>query len=82
MIFASSLKTPFEYPVFNAGPRSCIGQQLAESLAAVTVCKIMCSFNIEPDWSPDGNVSERSGQDGLTMPVLHGLPIRLSVKGA
>lgn len=80
--FVSNLKSPFENPVFNGGPRACIGKQLAELLAAATVCKLLCSFDIEAQWPASGNGNEKVGQDGLTMPIQDGLPVRLRKREA
>ena len=44
-------KSPFEFPVFNAGPRSCLGKKMAELMACWVLVQMWSEF--EFDEAPD-----------------------------
>lgn len=43
-------KTAFEFPVFHAGPRSCLGKQLARIELVFALRELMLRFDISPAW--------------------------------
>eukprot|EP01025_Chloroclados_australasicus_P009565 TRINITY_DN13656_c0_g1_i3.p2 TRINITY_DN13656_c0_g1~~TRINITY_DN13656_c0_g1_i3.p2 ORF type:complete len:516 (+),score=21.06 TRINITY_DN13656_c0_g1_i3:24-1550(+) len=65
-------KEAYEFPVFNAGPRICLGVQLANLEIKYVLCKILQKFRIV--LKPDQDVTY-----GLstTLPVKNGLFLRL-----
>lgn len=62
-------KSAAEFPVFNGGPRLCLGKRMAELLAAQVIATIVLSFNLKPAY--DG---ERVSKSSLTLPMEGGLP--------
>ncbi|KAL8999740.1 MAG: hypothetical protein Q9188_005822 [Gyalolechia gomerana] len=40
-------KSAFEFPVFNGGPRSCLGKKLAELLAVAVLARLIWKFDFE-----------------------------------
>lgn len=70
----------YEWPVFHAGPRSCVGQQLARLEILVALRELLGRYDFSMGW--DG--SERFAVRTLTLPMLGGLPVRVkarSIKG-
>ncbi|KAF8862255.1 cytochrome P450 [Acephala macrosclerotiorum] len=65
-------KTAFEYPVFNGGPRTCLGKKMAESVAVQVIATLVLKFDFEPI---DG--MERISKNSLTLPMKGGLPCRV-----
>lgn len=63
----------YELPVFHAGPRSCLGQNLAKMEMAVTFKEMLTRYTFEMGW--DGK--ERVMGEGITNPMLGGLPVRV-----
>ncbi|KAH8084791.1 cytochrome P450 [Filobasidium floriforme] len=43
-------KTAFEFPVFHAGPRSCLGKQLARIELVFALRELMLRFDFSPAW--------------------------------
>lgn len=67
-------KSPFEYPVFNAGPRSCLGKRMAELLSVSVLSGLLQRYV----FVEAGDVSKaRISQNSLTLPMAGGLPCRL-----
>ena len=46
----ASRKTAFEFPVFHAGPRSCLGKQLARIELIFALRELMLRFDFSPAW--------------------------------
>ncbi len=71
----------FEFPVFNGGPRSCLGKRMAELLAVYVVATLVWRY--EFDEVVDGKLNlgekpgERQSQNSLTLPMAGGLPCRV-----
>jgi len=71
----------FEFPVFNGGPRSCLGKRMAELLAVCVVARLVWRY--EFDEVVDGKLNlgekpgERQSQNSLTLPMAGGLPCRV-----
>ncbi|CAG8951254.1 hypothetical protein HYFRA_00008002 [Hymenoscyphus fraxineus] len=61
-------KSAFEFPVFNGGPRTCLGKKMAEMVAVQTICTLVDKFDFEP---VDGR--ERVSRNSLTLPMEGGL---------
>ena len=62
-------KTAFEYPVFNGGPRTCMGKKMAEVVAVQVIATLISKFDFV---ALDGK--ERISKDSLTLPMEGGLP--------
>ncbi|KAL8775218.1 MAG: hypothetical protein Q9209_000224 [Squamulea sp. 1 TL-2023] len=77
-------KSAFEFPVFNAGPRSCLGKKLAELLAVAVLTRLMWKYEfsevLEKDWGGCGMGGERKSQNSLTLPMKGGLPVRVKLR--
>jgi len=67
-------RSAFEFPVFNGGPRACLGRKMAELMAMFVMLSVLQSFTftILPDTS--GRLVERIPQNSLTLPMDKGLP--------
>lgn len=71
-------RTAFEFPVFNGGPRTCLGRKMAELEAVYIIASVVRSFEtieikdnrIGGHWTAEGRVSKNS----LTLPMKGGLP--------
>jgi len=72
-----AFKSAFENPVFNAGPRMCIGKRLAEMLAVAVIGSLVWEYSFIEVHGQGEIRGERVGQDSLTMPMLGGLPVRV-----
>lgn len=68
---AGRRRTAFEYPVFNAGPRTCLGQNMAILEAVMVLSSLFQRYTFE------GDVSTKV-QYGITvtLPVKGGLAVR------
>ena len=66
-----SPKTAFEFPVFNGGPRACLGKKMAELMGVWVIINLVREFNFEE--VGDGE-KERVSQNSLTLPMEGGLP--------
>jgi len=69
----------FDYPVFNAGPRLCLGQHVALLEAKMAFAALLNRFQlssrlVERDREPLYQVS-------IVMPLKHGMPVMLSERG-
>lgn len=65
-------KTAFEYPVFNGGPRTCLGKKMAESVAVQVIATMVLKFDFELL-----DDKERVSKNSLTLPMEGGLPCRV-----
>ncbi|CZT45857.1 related to cytochrome P450 (CYP94A1) [Rhynchosporium secalis] len=68
-------KTASEFPVFNGGPRTCLGKNMAVSVAVQTIATLQAKFNFE---LTDGK--ERISKNSLTLPMQGGLPCRVKIR--
>ncbi|KAL8742097.1 MAG: hypothetical protein Q9190_005373 [Brigantiaea leucoxantha] len=77
-------KSPYEFPVFNAGPRSCLGKKLAELLAVDVLARMMWRYDFEEVIDVKeggcGIGNERRSQNSLTLPMEGGLPVRIKIR--
>ncbi|RDW75274.1 hypothetical protein BP6252_06416 [Coleophoma cylindrospora] len=58
-----------EYPVFNGGPRTCLGKKMAEVIAVQVIATLVTRFEFCPVDS-----GERISKNSLTLPMEGGLP--------
>lgn len=63
-------RTAFEFPVFNGGPRSCLGRKMAELMASFLLLNLLPSF----EFGQVDGTSSRRAQNSLTLPMAGGLP--------
>jgi len=75
------IKSAFEFPVFNGGPRACIGKKMAELLAVYVTASLVWDFHFEEsyDEEPKAGMSpkDRFSQNSLTLPMEGGLPCQV-----
>ncbi|KEF59549.1 uncharacterized protein A1O9_04393 [Exophiala aquamarina CBS 119918] len=83
-----------EYPVFNGGPRACLGRKMAEVLACWVLGMVLVEFEFVEVGGLDGEpgevgeeskgsgecVKERVSANSLTLPMEGGLPCRVSLR--
>ena len=71
-------KTAFEFPVFNGGPRTCLGKKMAELLGVYVIASLVWEYDFEEVMNPSmggcGIGNERVSQNSLTLPMKGGLP--------
>lgn len=77
-------KSAFEFPVFNGGPRICLGKKLAELLAVAVLARLMWRYEftevVEKHMGGCGVGGERKSQNSLTLPMEGGLPVTASMR--
>lgn len=63
--------SPFKYPVFNAGPRVCLGREMAYIQMKAVAAAVLERFDME--------VAEERGEKQvlMTMGMRGGLPVRV-----
>ena len=59
-----------EFPVFNGGPRLCLGKRMAELVAAQVVARLPTEYDFVPAFE-----GERVSRSSLTLPMEGGLPV-------
>ena len=70
-------RSAYENPVFNAGPRMCIGKRMAEVLALRVMIDVLCRWEFEEVHAKGEIGGPRVIGEGLTAPILGGLPVRV-----
>ncbi|KAH9890149.1 cytochrome P450 [Xylariomycetidae sp. FL2044] len=67
-----------EFPVFNGGPRTCLGKRMAELLAVQVIAAMVSTFDFVPAYE-----TERVSRSSLTLPMEGGLPcfVRMRTTG-
>ncbi|RKF64472.1 Cytochrome P450 94A1 [Golovinomyces cichoracearum] len=68
-------RSVFEFPVFNGGPRICLGKKMAESLAVQTISTLILRFDFELL-----DHQERISVNSLTLPMKDGFPCRVKIQ--
>ncbi|KAI1662359.1 cytochrome P450 [Daldinia decipiens] len=68
-------KSAAEFPVFNGGPRLCLGKRMAELLAAQVIPTMVLMFDFTPAYG-----GERVSKSSLTLPMKGGLPCLVKSK--
>lgn len=71
-------RSAFEFPVFNGGPRACLGKKMAELMAVYVLLRLLDQFDFEEYKNVPGSATIRMPQNSLTLPMKNGLPCRLS----
>jgi len=77
-------KSAFEFPVFNGGPRSCLGKKMAELMACWVLVQMWREFEFEEIVGEVGKgdkTEERRSQNSLTLPMEGGLPCHVRLRG-
>lgn len=75
-----TLKTvsPFAFPVFNGGPRACLGKRMAELLAAYIIARLIWRYEFVEVFDKETKSgearAERRSHSSLTLPMDGGLP--------
>ncbi len=83
-----TLKTvsAFAFPVFNGGPRACLGKRMAESLAVYVVASLIWKYEFsevsDKNITPGKTPKERLSQNSLTLPMEGGLPCHVRRKNS
>jgi cytochrome P450 len=65
----------FEYPVFNGGPRTCLGKKMAELVAVQVIATLVLKFDFEAV-----EEMERISKNSLTLPMEGGLPCYVKLR--
>jgi cytochrome P450 len=72
-------KSAFEFPVFNGGPRACLGKKMAELLAVYVISALIREYEFEEVLDEKHGshkmANERKSQNSLTLPMAGGLPV-------
>ena len=68
-------KTSSEYPVFNGGPRTCLGKKMAELVAIQVIAALTLKFDFLAL-----DQKERISKNSLTLPMEGGLPCRVRIR--
>lgn len=71
-------RSPFEFPVFNGGPRSCLGRRMAELMAMFLFISLFSDFDIAEVLDDDGRLPQKHAQNSLTLPMYGGLSCRVT----
>ena len=73
-------KTAYEFPVFNGGPRSCLGKKMAELMGAYLIIRLIRDFDFEEVRDTSQPKNERVSQNSLTLPMQDGLPCKVKMR--
>ena len=76
-------RTQYEFPVFNGGPRTCLGKKMAELQAVFVIASLVRDFDFEEAGvvrGADGKLVERRSRNSLTLPMEGGLPCRVRTR--
>jgi len=70
---ARKVPTPFEFPVFNAGLRTCLGQHVAILEAKVMLCSLLGRFRVRSHLqeAPDNPLYQLT----IVLPIKGGMPV-------
>ena len=68
-------RTAFEFPVFNGGPRTCLGKKMAEAVAVQVIATFILKFDFELL-----DDKERISKNSLTLPMEGGLPCKVRLR--
>lgn len=73
-IFSTKNKSAYEFPVFNAGPRTCLGKKFAEALAIAVLVILVPRYDFTLLLEVPPGHDERKSRNSLTLPMDGGLP--------
>lgn len=65
-----------EFPVFNGGPRLCLGKTMAERVAVQVIASVAWAFDFVPAYEG----TERRSKSSLTLPMEGGLPVFVKIR--
>ena len=76
----------FEFPVFNGGPRACLGKKMAELLAVYVLGSLIWDYEFL-EWNGKASsestpAEDRKSQNSLTLPMEGGLPVKVRRRNA
>ncbi|KAI9805691.1 MAG: hypothetical protein M1833_005184 [Piccolia ochrophora] len=71
------VRSPYEFPVFNGGPRTCLGKRLAELLAVYVIASLVTEYDFEEEKRSGCDGIDRVSRNSLTLPMEGGLPCRV-----
>lgn len=74
-------RSPFEFPVFNGGPRSCLGRKMAELMAMFLFISLLRDFAFTEVVDATHPFAQKHAQNSLTLPMSGGLPCRIGRAG-
>lgn len=63
-----------EFPVFNGGPRACLGRKMAELMAMYILVSLFHQFRVEEPTSVLSKNQDRIAHNSLTLPMADGFP--------
>ncbi|PKS05043.1 hypothetical protein jhhlp_008410 [Lomentospora prolificans] len=71
-----------EFPVFNGGPRICLGKKMAELMAVQVLAVVVWLFDFvdAAETGPGGVPAEKKSPISLTLPMEGGLPCFVSLR--
>ena len=78
--FIGGNRSAGEFPVFNGGPRSCLGKKMAELMACWVLVRFLADWDFEEvndGLNMDAKTGERRSANSLTLPMEAGLPVRV-----
>ncbi|KIW65588.1 hypothetical protein PV04_07834 [Phialophora macrospora] len=78
--FTGNARPVGEFPVFNGGPRSCLGKKMAEVMACWVLVRLLAEWEFEEvndGLHMDAETGERRSANSLTLPMEGGLPVRV-----
>lgn len=70
-------KSASEYPVFNGGPRTCLGKKMAELVAIQAIAILISKFDFKAV-----DEKERISKNSLTLPMEGGLPCYVKLRNS
>lgn len=70
-------RTAYENPVFNAGPRMCIGKRMAEISMTRILTQLLWDWEFEEVRGPGERGGRRVLAESLTSPMAGGLPVKV-----
>jgi cytochrome P450 len=78
--FTGAGRSVGEFPVFNGGPRSCLGKKMAEVMACWVLVRLLAEWEfdeVNDGLHMDAGTGERRSANSLTLPMEGGLPVRV-----
>jgi hypothetical protein len=81
--FTGNSRSAGEFPVFNGGPRSCLGKKMAELMACWVLVRFLADWEfdeVNDGLNMDGQTGERRSANSLTLPMEGGLPVRVRAR--
>ena len=81
-------RSDYEFPVFNGGPRGCLGRRMAEVMGCWVIVTLVSEFEFEEvagteEKGVNGNENEKEekvSQNSLTLPMKDGLVVRVRLR--